>query len=84
MSDLPKVPEVSNNAEHPFTQELRALMLKHDVLGITVYVLPEDLEKSKPSYNTFSRGHFYDTAQLISNYVKDIKAKLMQDFDGLM
>lgn len=68
----------------PFSQELKALMDKHDVMGIAIYVLPESLEKTAPSYHALGKGHFYDTARLISTYVRDMKRKLMDDLDGLM
>lgn len=72
-----------NAEKHPFTEELKQLMVKHDVIGITIFQLP-NASDSPAGYHTFTRGHFYETAKLVSNHVHDIKEKMMHDLRGLM
>lgn len=75
----PKTPETPQE-EHPFTFALKELMLKHDVCGVMLYILPETSEKG---YHTFTRGHFYDNAKLVSDHVRAIKSQMSHDLEGL-
>ncbi len=75
----------ADKPQHPFAEKLRGLMKEYNITGVMLYVLPEDLTQTGgPAYHVARLGHFYDTAQLVSLHVREIKEKMMHDFDGLM
>lgn len=81
MNDSSAKPVDFGSNEHPFTTALKELMLKHDVCGVMLYVLPETSEKG---YHTFTRGHFYDNAKLLSDHVRSVKSQMSHDLEGLV
>lgn len=80
-NDAINADKATPESTHPFVEKVKSLMSEHNVKGVMLFVLPEDSDKG---YHTFSRGHFYDNAKLLSEHIKEIKSRMAHDLEGLI
>lgn len=49
--------------------------------GILIFQLPGEDEEI--AFRTIQRGHFYDTLQMVSKYVRECKKRIASELDGI-
>lgn len=74
------IEQVEEKVVEQNVQAIQGLFSELDIEGVLVFRFPDDPEDS---WRHIRQGHFYDTLQMLSEYVRESKKRIAEDLNGI-